>query len=207
MSTAPPVAGVDLLLDGEPRADRLLHDLAGLLVAGVQRAGGDPGTLTLGTHAVEVDGVRRVALSIGTGPVREDLLWSALRSALEAAGTPDGGLVLGSRAEGARELQAGARAAAEQHAARSGGRAVRFPGSSALVGELPVADVLARTAVDRVLELGAGEADPATVLVTRGFVRPRWTGGDLVLHVQPHRGGTLVPFESPDPTPCCADHS
>jgi hypothetical protein len=28
-----------------------------------------------------------------------------------------------------------------------------------------------------------------------------------VLHVQPGAGGTLVPFEVPTPTPCCAAHA
>ncbi len=68
-------------------------------------------------------------------------------------------------------------------------------------------DLLARTRIDRVRVLGAPEPDDGTILLTRGFVRPRWDGGSLVLHAQPAVGGTLVPFETPDPTPCCASHS
>lgn len=94
----------------------------------------------------------------------------------------------------------------ERHRDRSSGRAVVFPGSTTLVGTLTVADVLADTRIDRVRVLGAAEADPGTLLLTRGFVRPRWTNGELVLHVQPAIGGVLVPFETPDPTPCCAAH-
>ncbi|MFE9727753.1 hypothetical protein ACFYQ5_30350 [Streptomyces sp. NPDC005794] len=43
-------------------------------------------------------------------------------------------------------------------------------------------------------------------MVTREFVRPQWRDGELVLAAMPAVGGTLVPFEVPDPTPCCADH-
>lgn len=85
----------------------------------------------------------------------------------------------------------------------SGGRATQFPGVDDLVGELTVGEVLARSSIDRVVQLGGGDADPDAVLVTRSFVRPRLTGGELVLAVQAYRGGQLVPFESPAPTPCC----
>ncbi|MFD0318040.1 hypothetical protein [Streptomyces flavalbus] len=87
------------------------------------------------------------------------------------------------------------------------GRAVRYPGSSALTGTLTVADLLTRSAITRVTVLGAsGAPDPGTPVVTADHVRPQWQRGELVLTVQPARGGTLVPFEVPEPTPCCADH-
>ncbi|WP_217142096.1 hypothetical protein [Streptomyces sp. AC627_RSS907] len=87
------------------------------------------------------------------------------------------------------------------------GRAVLFPGAAALTGTLTVAELLDRSAIDRVRVLGAqGGPDPGARLVTREFVRPRWEHGELVLAAMPAAGGTLVPFEVPDPTPCCADH-
>jgi hypothetical protein len=90
--------------------------------------------------------------------------------------------------------------------AADGGRAVRFPGVDELVGTLPVGEVPARSAIDRVEVLGGGPADPETLLETDGFVRPMWRAGELVLVVTPAAGGRLVPFERRDPTPCCAAH-
>jgi hypothetical protein len=89
---------------------------------------------------------------------------------------------------------------------RAGGRAVVFPGSTALVGTTTVGALLAESRIDSVEVIGAAEPDAGTTLITRGFVWPRWSGGRLVLHAQPARGGALVPFETPDPTPCCANH-
>ncbi|WP_217247201.1 hypothetical protein [Streptomyces sp. AC602_WCS936] len=87
------------------------------------------------------------------------------------------------------------------------GRAVLYPGADALTGTVIVAELLARSAIDRVTVLGTpGEPAPDTRLVTRDHVRPQWQGGRLVLSAMPAVGGTLVPFEDPDPTPCCADH-
>ncbi|MEU1047384.1 hypothetical protein ABZ400_19765 [Streptomyces sp. NPDC005897] len=87
------------------------------------------------------------------------------------------------------------------------GRAVLFPGAAGLTGTLTVAELLARSAIDRVTVLGTpDEPAPDTWLVTRDHVRPHWQDGRLVLAAMPAVGGTLVPFEDPDPTPCCADH-
>jgi len=87
------------------------------------------------------------------------------------------------------------------------GRAVLYPGVSSLTGTLTVAEVLARSAIDRVSVLGsAAQPSPDAQLVTRGHVRPQWQDGALVLTAMPAAGATLVPFEVPDPTPCCADH-
>ncbi|WP_067497260.1 hypothetical protein [Actinoplanes sp. TFC3] len=87
------------------------------------------------------------------------------------------------------------------------GRAVVFPGSAALTGDLPVAQVLELSAIDRVEVLGGGAADPAALLRTNDFVRPLRRGGELVLTVMPAAGDVLVPFETRNPTPCCADHA
>ncbi|KPC87768.1 hypothetical protein ADL35_07675 [Streptomyces sp. NRRL WC-3753] len=87
------------------------------------------------------------------------------------------------------------------------GRAVLFPGADVLTGTLTLAELLARSAIDRVTVLGTpGEPAPETRLVTREHVRPHWQDGRLVLAAMPATGGTLVPFEDPNPTPCCADH-
>ncbi|MEV6250971.1 hypothetical protein AB0M38_33095 [Streptomyces sp. NPDC051742] len=107
----------------------------------------------------------------------------------------------------------GERLAARGHQVTPGtpdamGRAVLYPGAAALTGTLTVTDVLSRSAIDRVTVLGSPDPPPpGTRLVTNGHVRPQLTvEGELVLAAMPAAGGVLVPFEMPDPTPCCADH-
>jgi hypothetical protein len=91
-------------------------------------------------------------------------------------------------------------------APREGARAVRYPGVDALTGSLTVAEVVTRSAIDRVEMLGSGPADPSLVLDTDDFVRPIWRDGSLVLTVMPATDGHVVPFETRNPTPCCAAH-
>lgn len=87
------------------------------------------------------------------------------------------------------------------------GRAVLYPGAPALTGTLTIAELLSRSAIDRVTVLGApGRPSPETRLITGDHVRPQWQNEELVLTAMPAVGGTLVPFEVADPTPCCADH-
>ncbi|MBC9714770.1 hypothetical protein H9Y04_19645 [Streptomyces sp. TRM66268-LWL] len=87
------------------------------------------------------------------------------------------------------------------------GRAVLYPGVTHLTGTLTVGDVLARSAIDRVTVLGSPSVpDPDARLVTWDHVRPQWQHDALVLTTMPAAGNTLVPFEVPSPTPCCADH-
>ncbi|MFC1232335.1 hypothetical protein [Streptomyces sp. Sce081] len=87
------------------------------------------------------------------------------------------------------------------------GRAVLYPGARALTGTMTVAELIAGSAISGVTVLGApGTPDPETRMVTRDHVRPQWQQGELLLTATPARGGVLVPFESPDPTSCCADH-
>lgn len=100
---------------------------------------------------------------------------------------------------------AGAVAAVAAHQARSSGRAVIYPGSGRMRGTVTVADVL-RTAIEDVTNLGGHPVVPDDVVLTRDFVRPRWSGDRLVLHVLPGPGGAFVPFEEPDPHRCCEDH-
>ena len=87
-----------------------------------------------------------------------------------------------------------------------GGRAFIFPGSDLLVGTWAVGEVIARTAIEEVRVLGGATPPDGAVLDTQDFVRPVFDGGRLVLHVRPGLDGGFVPFEQPDPTPCCADH-
>ncbi|MFE9646175.1 hypothetical protein ACFYO0_19135 [Streptomyces sp. NPDC006365] len=87
------------------------------------------------------------------------------------------------------------------------GRAVLYPGVSQLTGTLTVAEMVSGSAIDRVVVLGtSGEPAPEQRILTRDFVRPQWRDGELLLTAMPAAGGLLVPFEVPDPTPCCADH-
>jgi hypothetical protein len=99
-----------------------------------------------------------------------------------------------------------ATAAAENHASGHGGRAVRFPGVRVLTGTLPVADLLAVSAIDEVRVIGGPPATPDTRIDTRDFVRPQWENGRLILIATPAPGGLIAPFEVPNPTPCCANH-
>lgn len=94
-----------------------------------------------------------------------------------------------------------------QHVHRQSGRAVVFPGSGALTGRLSVAEVLARSAIDTVVLIGGGPARPDDILDTQEHVRPEFVEGRLVLRARPAAGGVLVPFEQPNPTPCCAAHA
>jgi hypothetical protein len=102
----------------------------------------------------------------------------------------------------APELQPAADAALSGTA----GRAVVFAGSDRLVGTLTVAEITTLSAIDRVEVLGSGIADDDARVDTRDFVRPQFRDGDLVLTTTPAAGGVLVPFETRDPTPCCANH-
>jgi hypothetical protein len=94
------------------------------------------------------------------------------------------------------------------HESRQGGRAVVYPGVDALVGTLPVAELLALSAIQEVRVLGAPspEPDPQTLIDTRDFVRPQYADGRLVLMAMPAPEGRIAPFEVPNPTPCCAVH-
>lgn len=194
------VAGLDLLSGQERHADAVALAAAEALRA----AGGTDVTVT--TRVAGAEGDRHVALVLEAagldGAATADVL-----GAVVADGHGDRwGLLVGSTYRGAPELRPDVERLLADHAAAADGRAVVFPGSADLPAALTVAELLAATAVQQVRVLGGAEPDPATTLVTRGFVRPRWVEGALVLHAQPAAGGTLVPFEVADPTPCCAFH-
>lgn len=96
---------------------------------------------------------------------------------------------------------------AERHAGRRAGRAFVFGGHDRLHGVMTVGELLAVSAVGEVVMIGSREpVSPDVVIDTQSFVRPSYEAGVLRLVVRPAPGGTVVPFEQPDPTPCCTDH-
>ncbi|MGW3626394.1 hypothetical protein [Streptomyces sp. NPDC000880] len=188
MTTGLTVIGVDTGCTGLRDADHLARELA------------PPVTVFACTHLIR-DGRPHIALSfaVPAGTAADDA-WRHL-AAQEA------GAALGDRRSGPAGLAAGAAQAAAEPTARSAGRVVVFPGSPALTGTVAVA-ALSASAIDEVTALGApGPLDAGQQIVTRDHVRPEWRGGRLVLTVMPAAGGTLIPFEVPNPTPCCADHA
>ncbi|MFE4815285.1 hypothetical protein ACFRFU_02420 [Streptomyces sp. NPDC056704] len=187
------VVGVDTGLSGTLRAaDHLLLDLAAEL-------GLDDGVVGC-THHVR-EGRRHTALSFSTPSER------VARAAWRALTEREFGAALGAERHGPDELAAGAAHAAAEHLARTGGRAVRYGGADGLTGTVTVARLLSVSAIERIVVLGAPDGpDPDQRIVTRDHVRPEWREGRLTLAAMPAAGGTLVPFEVPDPTPCCADH-
>ena len=87
-----------------------------------------------------------------------------------------------------------------------GARVFRFPGSDALPASLTVAELLATTSIEEVVALGGGRVHDQQVVRTQQFLRPVTVDGRLRLQVRPAADATLVGFEQPNPTPCCADH-
>lgn len=178
------VLGVDAGSPTAADAEHLLRRLA-------EDLGADSGAV-LCTHAVRL-GIPHYA---GT------LSWSGPLPTV-----PDAGVALSSGARGGDPaLAAGALDAALERAAGAAGRAVRFPGMELLTGIVPVSEVLARTAIERVTVLAGGALPPDARLHTREFVRPEWHDGRLTLLVLPAGRGLVAPFEVPNPTPCCASH-
>ena len=85
---------------------------------------------------------------------------------------------------------------------------MHYPGVDALTGTVTVADLLAHSAIERVVVLGSAEAPaPDTLVDTRDFVRTQWMDGRLNLVAMPAPHGRIAPFEVPNPTPCCAAHN
>jgi hypothetical protein len=118
------------------------------------------------------------------------------------------GVALSADRYGPAALAAGAAEAVTAHAARTSGRAVVYPGVAALTGTLRVGAILAGSAIDRITVLaGAGPPRDDDLVHTRDHVRPEWRGGLLTLTTTPVGPGAYAPFEVPNPTPCCANHS
>ena len=93
-------------------------------------------------------------------------------------------------------------AALREAASGSAGRVLRFPGQDAVSGRVPVAELLASTAIDEVVGVGVA-VTPDQVLDTLGFLRPHWSEGRLRLLVEQAAGGVLQPFEIESPHQCC----
>jgi len=190
------VLGMDSQLTGTGAVDHVLAGLADALPVGAVAC----------THLVR-DGHPHVSVSVdvpgGVGPAVVDVVAAAFGHrplVVELLDDDDVRISHG-------DAPAGARVAVSEALTGSAGRAVLFPGSGALMGEVTVSTVLTRSAVDRVVDLTGADVDTAMTVRTRDFVRPRRVGRRLELTVQPARGGTVVPFEDPDPTPCCAAHA
>ncbi|MEU6538980.1 hypothetical protein [Streptomyces sp. NPDC047000] len=226
-----PVIGVDAGTVSLAEADHLVHDLVARL------GGLPPGTVVCthlvrtderrGTvvsfafpegpdTATDADAVADgVADAVVTDA---DAVWERITGPVEEGGhlPPVLGAVFGERTHGSPAGVSAAALAAGEHGGRLGGRAVLYPGSDRLTGTVTVAEVLGLSAVERITVIGApagpggpddGGPDPATPVLTRDHVRPEWRDGRLTLALVPAVGGTLAPFEVPDPTPCCADHA
>jgi hypothetical protein len=197
-------AGLDLLTDRERHADELAFACASAL----QGRGGDRVTVT--TLQAALGELRHVALVVEVADLPAEVVADALSGHLttDGPGADEQGLLVGPSYRGTAELRPVLEPLLDGRRAWNGGRAVVFPGSTTVSGTVTVGALLAATGIDRVRVLGTGaDPDPGTVLVTRDFLRPRWSDGELVLHAQPAAGGTLVPFEGPNPRPCCVDHS
>jgi hypothetical protein len=194
------VIGVDTGAAGLREADHALRRLTDAL-------GGAPAGLVACTHLVRDPARQVTALSLAL-PGREDArrIWDRLPAALAGFGE-DAGAAWDQAVYGPQGPARAAALAAAEHAGRTGGRAVLYPGADALTGTLTVAQILAASAIDDVTVVGGPAAGPAVPVLTRGFVRPQWHAGRLTLALAPAPAGRLAPFEVPNPTPCCADHN
>ncbi|GLW98553.1 hypothetical protein [Microtetraspora sp. NBRC 16547] len=181
------ILGVDSGSRTVAEAERLLHSVVEAL--------GLPSAVIGCTHFVRTGALPHVACSVTLeGDADLSLLPDGVSAALGESRT-------GPDAEGAA-------LAAAEHAAGRTGRIVLFPGQDELTGTLPVREVLARSAIDRVVVLAqADEPDADTDVVTNDHVRPEWRDGLMTLVTMPASGGCLTPAEIPNPTPCCADHA
>ncbi|MDT4950201.1 MAG: hypothetical protein QOJ37_2796 [Pseudonocardiales bacterium] len=187
------VVGVDAALPTTKAADELARRIRDLL--------GDAVAPVIATHFVSGFGLPHVALTVDAVSIGQRAADLTTLDDLGAGLWTDGGSC------GSADLVGGAEQAVKAYRSGHGGRAVCFAGSDAVPPEVTVAELLAGTAIDAVAVLSGGDIDPATVVLTRGHLRPTWTAGRLVLAVERAAGGRLVPFETPTPTPCCADHA
>jgi hypothetical protein len=86
------------------------------------------------------------------------------------------------------------------------GRLVRFPGSDAVRGELTAEALVAATAIDVVVGVGAPVAAGDVVDTLDGHLRPQRRAGVVELLVEPAGPGRWRPVEIGDPHQCCGGH-
>ncbi|MFI9007797.1 hypothetical protein ACIGNX_11270 [Actinosynnema sp. NPDC053489] len=84
---------------------------------------------------------------------------------------------------------------------RLDGRCARFPGRSALTGTHPAAEVVAASAIDRVVGIGV-EVAPTDRVEALGFPRPVCRDGEVPLLAEPAAGGVPRPAEAESPHEC-----
>ena len=169
-------------------ADHLLHRLAAELPL--------PDGVLGQTHRIAPG---RLGVSLGL----PDAASAAAAARWLGERAPEAAVAGAGRVRGPERRRAEAEAALA--AAPVGGRVVLCPGVAGLPGRLSVAELLSRTAIDGVRVLGGGAVDPAALIETRGHLRPEREGAVLTLRLAPARAG-FVPFEVPDPHPCCGGH-
>ena len=195
-----PVAGIDMSLRRIDEAEWV----AGLLIEAVVAQGVDTRRLVFGIHRVLGDDSANAhfAFSVSVGDAVEDDAWQWTRRAVESVAATldspvDPALVLRARRMGPPALAPTARAAALAQANRSGGRAVVFPGTPELVGLLQVHDILARSAIEEVVDITETMPRTDDLVLVSGPVRPRWNFGRLILYVLPAAGAVdsvYLPF-------------
>jgi hypothetical protein len=194
-----PVAGLDVLSHSLRDADSVAHAVVHQLH--------DLGALDalVATHVVATGHEPHHVLTVSATQVST---WELQEILHEVGARFDvASILVGGDYTGPPELRHGLEAAIASHVDHTSGRVVVFPGDHLLVGTVDTHQVTSQSDVDRVVLVTGGDVADARPLVTRNFLRPLWHDGDLVLHVQEAIGGTLVPFETPSPTPCCADHA
>jgi len=96
------------------------------------------------------------------------------------------------------------RVAVVGQAHRTAGRALVFPGQRALAGDLPLADVLARTAIGAVGG-PAGDAPHGALVRCHGYARPRHRDGVLALPVAHDGADVVTAIEVRYSRPCCGE--
>jgi hypothetical protein len=189
------VVGLD---GGECDRARLEHqavDLAGAL--------GDAVSLICTHEVAEEGGHYGASLLLDAPPTPQTV--ESLERALDQDGYSAVLVAPGEeRPLGSPQRRAIARDLAERLAARSDGRAIRFAGQAEVPQTATVAEVEQATAIEEVVALGA-YATEDSVIHTNGFLRPRFHGGRLVLHLTPLADGQFRPFEVPSPHKCCSD--
>lgn len=184
------VLGIDTTLDTLAEAEHALLGFRQNVVL--------PETVMVCTHEVR-NGSPHYAFSVSFGSIVDAGTLRTIRQQFEEQGWAAG-------EDDDRSSASGVRQALSEVQAGNGGRAVVFPGSSSVIGAMSVGEVLAVSALDRVVVLG-GVAVDDDIVETRDFVRPLWRDGELVLPVLPAGDHRFAPFEVPNPTPCCAVHA